>query len=119
MGIRIECEASGRDKAARYECSSLFTWRTIGGVTACRGIRGAGDHRDGVIFLELLNEVSIVGLTDSVKERAIGLRRTYGLKLPDAIVAGTALVIGAELVTNDGKLERVPDLKVRKLVLRV
>ena len=54
-----------------------------------------------------------------MKERAIGLRRTYGLKLPDAIVASTALVIGAELVTNDGKLERVPDLKVRKLVLRV
>lgn len=118
MGIRIECEASGRDKAARYECSSLFTWRIIGGVTACRGIHGAGDHSETGIR-EFLNDVSIVGLTDSVKERAIELRRKYGLKLPDAIVAGTALVVGAELVTNDGKLERIPDLKVRKLVLRV
>ena len=68
---------------------------------------------------KFLNEASIVGLTDSVKERAIELRRKSGLKLPDAIVAGTALVVGAELVTNDGKLERIPDLKVRQLVPRV
>ena len=71
------------------------------------------------LIRDFLNEVSIMGLTDSVKERAIAPRRKHGLKLPDAIVAATALVVEAELVTNDGKLDRVLDLKVRRLVLRV
>jgi predicted nucleic acid-binding protein len=67
---------------------------------------------------EFLNEVSIVELTDSVKERTIEVRGTYARKLPDAIVAAAAIVTGADILTNDRKFDRVCDLKVRNLVLR-
>jgi predicted nucleic acid-binding protein len=38
-----------------------------------------------------LNDVQIEGLTDSIKSSAIDLRRRFRLRLPDAIIAATAL----------------------------
>lgn len=53
-----------------------------------------------------LSEITVVGLTDSVKTTAINIRRQEGLKLPDAIVVGTAMVLDAELLTNDAQLSK-------------
>jgi predicted nucleic acid-binding protein len=41
-----------------------------------------------------------------------------GGKLPDAIVAATALSLQAQLVTNDTKLLRVPSLTCQRLELK-
>lgn len=41
---------------------------------------------------EFLAEVSVIGVDELVKEKAISLRRAHGLKLPDAIVAASAAV---------------------------
>ncbi|MBL7222435.1 MAG: type II toxin-antitoxin system VapC family toxin [Candidatus Brocadiae bacterium] len=51
-----------------------------------------------------LGHVAIVGLTDAIEERAIQLRRKHRLKLPDAIIAATAVELGAALVTSDTQL---------------
>ena len=64
-----------------------------------------------------LGEVRVIGLGEEVKERAIELRRKHGMKLPDAIVAATALAGEAELCKNDRKMGLVPELKVRSLPL--
>ena len=65
-----------------------------------------------------LSEVTVVDLTEEVKERAILLRRERLLKLPDAIVAATALVLEAPLITNDAKLLGVPGLSCEELKLK-
>jgi predicted nucleic acid-binding protein len=65
-----------------------------------------------------LSAVTVVDLTEEVKTLAIGLRRGHLLKLPDAIVAATALSLGAQLVTNDAKLLRVPGLSSQELRLK-
>jgi predicted nucleic acid-binding protein len=65
-----------------------------------------------------LSEIMIVGLNESVKKLAILLRREHQLKLPDAIVAATALSLGATLVTNDAKLLRLPRLSAQELGLK-
>ncbi len=65
---------------------------------------------------EFLNEIAVIGLTREVEERAVKLRRQERLKLPDAIVAATALVVDAELLTNDKKFLSVPGLRVREVV---
>lgn len=52
---------------------------------------------------DFLRETTIVPLTEPVKQEAIRIRR-FGsprLKLPDAIIAATACVLDATLVTND------------------
>jgi predicted nucleic acid-binding protein len=52
---------------------------------------------------------TIVPLTGEVKREAIRIRREGSprLKLPDAIVAATAVVLGAKLVTADEKLNKL------------
>ncbi|MCB9076010.1 MAG: type II toxin-antitoxin system VapC family toxin [Anaerolineaceae bacterium] len=58
------------------------------------------------------------GIDDAVKEEAIHLRRTIRLKLPDAIIAATAIVYDAVLVTNDKQLHTVPGLNCRELAMK-
>lgn len=65
-----------------------------------------------------LSSVTIVGLTPDIRDAAIRLRRDHRLKLPDAIIAATALVLDAELLTNDARLLRVPELRTRQMRLR-
>jgi predicted nucleic acid-binding protein len=65
-----------------------------------------------------LSEITIVGLSDPVKKVAIRLRREHQLKLPDAIVAATALGLGATLITNDARLLRLPSLSTQELRLK-
>jgi predicted nucleic acid-binding protein len=65
-----------------------------------------------------LSEVTVVDLTEEVRESAILLRRQHALKLPDAIVAATAISFQASLVTNDAKLLRVPALSCEPLKLK-
>jgi predicted nucleic acid-binding protein len=59
----------------------------------------------------LLSAVQVVGITAEVEALAIGLRRSGALKLPDAIVAASALSTGAALLTLDQRLARVVDAK--------
>ena len=46
---------------------------------------------------------------------AICLRREHRLKLPDAIVAATAVELDTELLTNDIRLAGTPRVRVRAL----
>ena len=64
---------------------------------------------------ELLADVSVADITGPVKEATIRLRRAHGLRLPDAIVAATALSLEAELVTNDARLARTPGVPCRSV----
>jgi hypothetical protein len=66
----------------------------------------------------LLSEVTVVELTVEIRELAIGLRRKHALKLPDAIIAATALSLEAQLIANDTKLLRVPGLTCQSLELK-
>jgi predicted nucleic acid-binding protein len=49
----------------------------------------------------------VIGLNEVVEKHAIRLRRAGLLKLPDAIVAGSALAAGARLLTLDQRLAKV------------
>jgi predicted nucleic acid-binding protein len=62
----------------------------------------------------LLDSLNITSLSDAIETEAISLRRKARLKLPDAIVAATAVVFEATLVTNDKAMACLnwPDLKV-------
>jgi len=49
----------------------------------------------------LLDSLETFGLSDGVIERTVSLRRSHRLKLPDAIIAATALESSRVLVTHD------------------
>ncbi|HMN26612.1 MAG TPA: type II toxin-antitoxin system VapC family toxin [Caldilineaceae bacterium] len=53
-----------------------------------------------------------VNLDHQIVDQAILLRRTYSLKTPDAIVAGSAMMLGVPLVSADQSLQRVHGLSL-------
>lgn len=48
-----------------------------------------------------LTEFRIVNIDEAIKAEAISLRKQYGLKLPDCIVAATAISLQLTLITAD------------------
>jgi hypothetical protein len=67
---------------------------------------------------ELLKDVTVVPIHSVIKDEAIRLRRAHRLRVPDAIVAGTAAILDGELLSNDARLKAVPGLRCRPLALK-
>ncbi len=65
-----------------------------------------------------LAKVAVYGIDQDIKEEAIRLRRKSRLKLPDAIIAATAICHDAVLVTNDANLHNTPGLQSQRLAVR-
>ena len=63
-----------------------------------------------------LGASSSVTLTDSIKDRTIALRRAYNIKLPDAIIAASAIEQDLTLITADTGFEKIEELKLELIV---
>ena len=59
-----------------------------------------------------LKEFTILEYSERYKPAIIDIRSTKKLKLPDAIIAGTALTVGIPLVTADKKLSKVEGIDI-------
>jgi predicted nucleic acid-binding protein len=61
---------------------------------------------------EFLDCVNVMPLDDRIEDIAIHLRRAARNRLPDAIIAATAIRLDATLVTHDADLAKItyPDL---------
>lgn len=70
------------------------------------------------VIHRLLSAVQRLPLGDLERDGAITLRRTSNLKLPDAVIAATAMVWGATLLSNDIKLSQVAGLAIQSLPLK-
>ena len=66
----------------------------------------------------ILSNVVIYDIDQKTKEEAIRLRRRSKLKLPDAIIAATAICHQAVLLTNDTKLQNVLGLQSQSLATK-
>lgn len=67
---------------------------------------------------QFIAQLNIVPITDTIKFNTIDLRQQYRLKLPDAIIAATALSLEATLLTNDLKLTKLGRIQAQSLVLK-
>ena len=76
------------------------------------GWRGHDDHSRSAAQ-QLLGSLPQIELTPSVVERTIALRCQHAIKLPDAVIAASALAQGLTLVTRNVKdFERLAGLVV-------
>ena len=73
-------------------------------------------QRDAIT--SLLSEVIITSVDSGIRDHAVRLRRARRLSIPDAIIAATALVHDAELLTNDQGLSDHPGVRSRALRLK-
>jgi predicted nucleic acid-binding protein len=67
----------------------------------------ASDER---LLQKLLSDCYIIEWGQDIKKQTITLRRKYNIKLPDAIVAASALVYELPLVTADRGFSKVSEL---------
>lgn len=61
-------------------------------------------------------QAEVISLSSQVKNLAIEIRREHKLKLPDAIIAATAIHLDARLYTGDKVFQRISRLKSRLIV---
>ncbi len=64
---------------------------------------------------DFLTKITVVGLENNTKELAIAFRKNYKLKLPDAIIAATAKILNATLLTNDLKLTNLAEINTQSV----
>lgn len=67
---------------------------------------------------DFLSNIETIGLRSDVTETAIAFRRQHRMKLPDAIIAASASVLDAVLLTNDSALLKLPGIRAMALKLR-
>ncbi len=56
---------------------------------------------DKVHINKLLNDCIIIDINDAIKAHTIAIRERHRIKLPDSIIAGTAMYLGVPLITAD------------------
>ena len=70
-----------------------------------------------LVWRGLLAPLHRVELDAAVREAAIRLRRERRLRLPDAVIAASALTLDATLLSNDQQLLTVPGLRSQAVEL--
>lgn len=73
---------------------------------------------DEQLIQQSLKALTRIPLDGAVSRQAVVLRRRFRLRVPDAIVAASALVAGAVLVTNDRQLLGCEGVRTRGLRMR-
>ena len=68
-------------------------------------------------ILKFLDNLMVIPLNEDIEQKAIELRRSTKLKLPDSIIAATSIVLDAILLTDDVHLLNLslPDLRAQRI----
>ncbi|SKA02282.1 type II toxin-antitoxin system VapC family toxin [Sediminibacterium ginsengisoli] len=64
------------------------------------------------VITSFLEEMRIENISENVKKLTIEIRKSTHLKLPDCIIAATAIALNIPLVTSDKQLSSVPGLDI-------
>jgi len=59
---------------------------------------------------DFLSQFRVINLDETIKEEAIVLRKHYGLKLPDCILAATAISLQLTFITADKQFRQIQRL---------
>jgi len=89
--------------------------KSISAITATELLAGTGSRSSQrrTMLLELIDEHDIIPVSRSIAILAGDIVRDHQLAIPDAIIAATAILHNATLMTRDRKAHtRVPGLRV-------
>jgi predicted nucleic acid-binding protein len=68
---------------------------------------------DIVILKNFVADSVVIELENSIKVKTIEIRKSFNLKLPDAIIAATAIYMNLTLISNDrAGFQKIPSLKL-------
>jgi len=73
----------------------------------------AATEKDLNVLHSFIHDASIIELEQSIKEKTAEIRKMYKIKLPDAIIAATALVYNLTLITrNVNDFRKIDGLRI-------
>ena len=75
------------------------------------GKQNLSDHDNEMIEL-LLNNCFLIDINQEIKHAYREIKRKYAIKLPDAVIAATALYLDLPLLTFDRDFENIQNLKL-------
>jgi predicted nucleic acid-binding protein len=61
---------------------------------------------------DFLAQITILDITESIKEITTSLRRNYRIKLPDSIIAATSYAYNIPLVTADKGFKKLTEIHI-------
>ncbi|MCL2283389.1 MAG: type II toxin-antitoxin system VapC family toxin [Fibromonadales bacterium] len=65
-------------------------------------------------YKKFIANSNVIELYNSIKLKTIDIRKNYKIKLPDAVIAATALFYDYELITRNAEdFEDIPGLKIK------
>ena len=71
--------------------------------------------KDKAVFQKMIEEASVINITQTDSElidSIITIRKSYKVKLPDAIVGATALAYDCKLISNDKELNKISAIEI-------
>ncbi|GAB4418164.1 MAG: hypothetical protein OHK0039_29330 [Bacteroidia bacterium] len=74
-------------------------------------------HEQRELSRKFIGDSIVIDLNDSIKRATIELRIKYSLKIPDAIIAASALYMNLPLISADREFEKVSELQFIKYEL--
>ena len=70
-------------------------------------------EKDTTIINSFISDSIVFELDNEIKLKTVEIRKHHGIKLPDSIIAATAIVMDLTLITNDNKaFKKIPALKL-------
>lgn len=92
---------------------------TIFAVTRMELIQGCRSKKETKIILDLLNEFNLIHITELISQKSVELMEiysiSYGLSIPDSLIAATAINMNLELYSkNIRHFNMITGLKVLK-----
>ncbi|WP_339699976.1 type II toxin-antitoxin system VapC family toxin [uncultured Roseivirga sp.] len=72
--------------------------------------------KEEFVINSFISDMNVIGLNDDVKRETKRIRKLYGLKLPDSIIAATAVYLNCRLLTADQQFLRIPELDVISVI---
>jgi len=112
--VWIDALAGRLSPAAFFKISVQADWAGYSAITRIElfGLPGLKDEEETKIS-EILKPFVEIAVESAIIDRAIGVRKARRIKVPDAIIAATALVRGCSLITrNTEDFKGISDLVV-------
>ncbi|TRX32071.1 type II toxin-antitoxin system VapC family toxin [Flavobacterium sp. ZT3R18] len=60
--------------------------------------------------IELLDDCLVLDMNYQIKQKCIYIRKKYKIKIPDAIIASTAIVYNIPLITSDKGFDKIKEI---------
>jgi predicted nucleic acid-binding protein len=61
-------------------------------------------------FKDLLDDCLVLDMNYQIKQKCIDIRKKYKIKIPDAIIASTAIIYSIPLITSDKGFDKIKEI---------